>query len=350
MKKLLYFFLVPLSFCATAPAWTALDNLLMNQDDHLRIIVNNRVLANVNGKPITVIDIMKRMDILFLKQFPEYTSSVSARHQFYVANWKRTLSELVDKELILADAKESKMEVANGDIRQEMEQMFGPNIILNLDKIGLSLDEATKIVSGDIAIRRMMYVKVTSKALGKVTPSFVRSHYEEWAAHNTKPATVSYRMITIRNPEKDKGKEIAQKIYDTLLGTEFKHDELIANLAPYKDFLSLSDEFNHTDKDITPVNKPILASLSAGQASKPVEQKSRADNQTVYRLFLVTDKVEGSTPPFKDAEPEIKERLLDHAIDQEQKTYLTRLRKHFAVRESQLKDMIPEEFIPFSLK
>ena len=61
-------------------------------------------------------------------------------------NWKYVLQELIDKELILGDAEEKKVAITAGDVRQEMENMFGPNIIANLDKIGLSMDEALKIV------------------------------------------------------------------------------------------------------------------------------------------------------------------------------------------------------------
>lgn len=346
MKRLIICLLaLPLLLSAAS-----VDNLLMNQDDHLRIIVNNRVLANVNGKPITVIDVMKRMDIIFLKQFAEYTHSVSARHQFYLANWKRTLSELVDKELILADAKESKMEVANGDVRQEMEELFGPNIIMNLDKIGLPMDEATKIVSGDIAIRRMMYIKVTAKAMGKITPQAVRAGYDRWSKENTKPTSVTYRMITIRDPNPVNGEKTAKLINEKLKSGSFDQDTLKALLAPHKEFLSLSEEFTHNEKEIAPQNREILLNLQAGATSDPVQQKSRADNIAVWRLFVVMNKEIGGAPSYKEAEPRIKEILLDQAIGDEQKNYLTRLRKHFAVKESQIKEMIPEEFTPFSLK
>ena len=98
MKKyLLLFLLLPVLLSALPEA-----DLLMGQEDDLQITLHNRVLANVNGKPVTVMDVVKRMDILFLRQFPEYANSIGARHQFYMANWKRTLSELIDKELIFS--------------------------------------------------------------------------------------------------------------------------------------------------------------------------------------------------------------------------------------------------------
>lgn len=345
MKPWLLFFIVPYVLNTSALTAAGVDNLLLGNEESFRIIVNNRVLTTVNGKPITVIDVMKRMDLLFLKQFPEYTSSVSARHQFYQANWKRILSELIDKELILADAKEAKMEVANGDVRQEMEELFGPNIILNLDKIGLSLDEATKIVAGDILIRRMIFLKVTAKAMGKVTPQLLRDHYENYAKNNAKPTVLTYQMLTLRHPDPQQGKVLAEKI----------HNELSENKIPLEklkeqyNYLSLSAVVTQTEKEIAPQNKDILLKLKQGEVS-PLTQQTSRDEKIVWRLFTVLGREEGSKPTYQAAEPSMKEELLDVAMSLEQKDYLNRLRRHFAVKEGQLQQMIPDEFTPFSLK
>ena len=45
------------------------------------------------------------------------------------SNWQHFLREMVDKELIVADAKENKMQLSHGDIREELEKNFGLNII-----------------------------------------------------------------------------------------------------------------------------------------------------------------------------------------------------------------------------
>lgn len=337
------FFLVPVLL------FGAVDPLFMTDDSHLRIVVNNRVLANVNGKPITVIDVMKRMDLLFLKQFPEYVSSVTARHQFYQANWKRILSELVDKELILADAKELKMEVASGEVRQEMEELFGPNIILNLDKIGLSLDEAQKIVSGDIAIRRMVFLKVTSKAMGRVTPQVLRDYYPRYAEDNSQPLVLSYRMLTVRDADPQWSEEAAKKIYEELVVKKKPIEVVLKQFEEQKGSISLSNEFTHNEKEIAPQNKEVLSTLQAGDISPPIKQTSK-DDSVVWRLFLVSKRTDAIIPTYKESESKMKEELLDVAVSVEQKSYLDRLRRHFAVKESQLKDMVPEEFTPFILK
>src|SRR5205085_3839907 len=128
MKKKLSILFAFFLFVQTQVQGVTGEHLLYAPEDDKRIIVNNRILAKVNGKALSVYDIMKKMDLLFYRAFPEYTSSTVARFQFYEMNWQAVLRDLIDKELIIADADENKVEVSSGDVRQEMETLFGPNI------------------------------------------------------------------------------------------------------------------------------------------------------------------------------------------------------------------------------
>lgn len=317
-----------------------LDPFLLQKDDHLKIIVNNRVLAEVHGKPITLMDAVKRMDILFLKQFPEYTQSVNARYQFYQSNWKHILEELIEKELVLADSVEVKMDVSGADVRQEMENLFGPNIIVNLDKIGLSLDEANKIIASDIAIRRMMFMRVTSKALGLVTPQETRILYDKYVKENTKDPVYTYRVLTVRDA---KGKEIAESILGKL-----KEKGSLQEAAVGISQANISEVYNHTPKEIAPKNMEILAKMSPGQISDIVAQQSRADNSTVYRVLSLEKFTPGGAPGYTEVESKLKEMLLDEHMTSVHDEYVKRLKRHYAIKDHDIK--IPDDFIPFSIK
>jgi hypothetical protein len=320
-----------------------IDPRLLQNEDHLKLVINNRVLANINGKPITVVDIMKRMDILFLKQFPEYTNSVKARHQFYLVNWKRTLDELIEKELILADSKEVKMEISAADVRQDMEDLFGPNIIVNLDKIGLSFDEALKIVEGDIALRRMMFLRVTSKAIGNVTPQATRAIYDEFVKENTKDPSYTYRFVTIRSNEN--GEAIAKQVHENL-NNKVDFAEAVKGLPD----VTLSEVYTHTQKEIAPQNLEVISKMQAGAISPPIVQKSRASSSNVYRIFHLEKFNPGGAPPYFQVENKLKEHLMEKFMSEEHETYVNRLRKHFAIKEADIKANIPDDFTPFSLK
>jgi hypothetical protein len=314
------------------------------------LMVNNRVLANVNGKSISVIDLMKKMDILFYREFPEYASIPQARYQFYIANWKSVLKEMIDKELIVADAEEAKLPMSSGDVRQEMERLFGPNIIGNLDTIGMSFDEATTIVTGDLTIQRMLYVRVNSKAMRKVTPLDVRNSYEDYIKNNKVPASWTYRVVTIRNKDTSLGAETANTAYHLLVEENIPLSDLEAKLktetALTKDSsVTISEEFKHGEKEISPAYKEPLLLLTSNAYSKPIAQQSRADKSTVFRLFFLKEYKPEGVVPYAEIEGKLKNALLEKEVVAESTAYLKRLRKHFDVQE-----MIPEDFQPFSMK
>ncbi|MGA8165085.1 MAG: hypothetical protein WB791_08700, partial [Waddliaceae bacterium] len=124
-KQFILFFILFTCAAATLPADMQLGDqrpsgfFSLERDRY--IFINNRILSQVNGKAISIVDVMKKMDLLFYRQFPQYSSSVEARFQFYEINWRHVWEDLVDKELILAEAAENKIGMTNGDIRQEME-------------------------------------------------------------------------------------------------------------------------------------------------------------------------------------------------------------------------------------
>ena len=57
------FLLVPLLTIAAEPG-----PMSFNEPEHL--IVNNRILAKVNGKTISVVDVMKKMDVFLNRAYP----------------------------------------------------------------------------------------------------------------------------------------------------------------------------------------------------------------------------------------------------------------------------------------
>lgn len=348
-------FLSMLICSAASSLQAANETLLFGQEDSLRLVVNNRILAKVNDKAISVVDVMKKMDVLFYREFPQYTSSIQARYQFYKVNWKHVLEELISKELVLADAEENKLPVSNGDVRQEMESLFGPNIIGNLDKINLSYDEAQKIVQGDITIRRMIYVRVNSKAVKQVTPQVVRSAYEEFIQNpaNIKPDIWQYHVISIRNRDTAIGAEAANLAYE-LLNVQTPLDQLTAKIKEKPLFenvqINVSEEYNLEEKDISAAYKEVLTKMEPHTHSQPIAQNSRSDKSTsLFRIFVFNDLKKGGSPAFSDMELQIKEKLLDEAIEKETDAYLKRLRKHFHVQEDYL-TQTDDSFEPFALK
>lgn len=329
------------------------DMYVLGQSRERYINVNNRILAIVNGKPLSVYDVMKKMDVHFYRQFPEYASSPEARHQFYQAQWRSMLRDLIDKELILADAAASKVEVTTGDVRQEMENMFGPNIISTLDRLGMSYSEAEQIVQGDILLRRMLFLRVQNKVLRKVTPQVIRRAYEHYAVDNAKDPEWKYQVVSIRDDDAVRGAETANLAYQLLTEKQATLGDLKTKLAEVGvanfDSISVSDEFSHSEKEVSPAYKEVLIRLQPGIYSIPTAQSSR-DKSKVFRIFFMKELVAGGVQSFGSVEQLIKEKLTDDEMDKETAAYLKQLRDHYRVKDSDINAAIPEGFEPFTLK
>lgn len=353
MKRVLI--IIVMLQCCLGSTYADKSPLLFTSGKPLHIFVNNRILAKVNDKAISVIDVMKKMDMLFYRQFPEYSSLVEARFQFYQVNWKHVLNELVEKELIVADAEENKLQVSNGDIRQEMEILFGPNIIANLDKAGLTYDEAWKMVKEELTIRRMLMIRVNSKAIRTVTPLDTRAAYEEYVKENTRPDAWRYQVISIRGEDLTASAEAANYAYQLLLEDDLGITKLADKLKEHsligeKTTFNISGEYQHSEKEVSDAYKNILSNLEVGTFSKSIAQKSRANKSMVFRIFYLKERIPGGVTPLNEIENKLKDHLIEKAIDRESEQYMKKLRQHFYLKESEQKQMIPDDFQPFALK
>lgn len=352
MKHIIYITLSCLIFAFSAAHAVGTDPMLFGSQEPHRIEINNRILAKVNGKPISLIDVMKKLDMVFYRAFPEYAEVISARFQFYTMHWKDVLKQLVDKELVFADFEETKIPVSNGDVRQEMETLFGPNMIENLDRAGLSFDEAFKMVHGDIAIRRMMFAKVNAKAMRSVTPQSILDAYEEYAKNNVRSHEWIYRVISIRDPSDKDGAETASIVYRLLTEDKVPLNELLSRITATgkgkNSAVSITDEMRHKDLEVSESFKEILFKMTPETYSQPIAQQSRRDKTTVYRVFYLKSIVQGGMVPFDEVEEQLKENLLEVAIDKETEIYFQKLREKFNVQEVDLSN--DTAFQPFVLK
>ena len=363
MKKLLILpsaYLAIFSALQVSPLQAAAANpnspLLFDSPRENEITIHNRILANVNGKPISVIDIMKQMDMVFYRQFAEYAMVPEARLQFYQANWKKVLKDAIDKELILTEAEEKKIPVTPGDIRQEMEQQLGPNIIETLDKADISMSEAKAMIKADITMRRMTSYLLYTKALKNATPEAIRNAYQKFSQdeRNQLPASWDYQVISIRHPQNEKGAIVAQQIYASLssqpLGTASLAEEVKKiPLTDTEATINVSELFHNNPKEISPEYKLILDAQLAGTYSAPVQQKGRTDKSMVHRIFYLKAKNEGGAPPFSQVASKIKDQLTSIAMDKETQIYIQNLRKKYGITDQHLKETLPDSFVPFTL-
>lgn len=321
-----------------------------------QLVVNNRVLAKVNNKAITVVDVTKKMDMILLRQYPEEFASTEVRHQFYQANWQHVLSDLIDRELVVLAAEELQWPVQAGDIRQEMEEIFGPNVRMNLENAGLTFDEVWQMLRADIIIRRMLSLNVNTRVLAEITPQRVRMAYEEYLKDSKFHEEYSYRIVTFKAKEAFKAMEVAQVAHKLLkqdLTIVEKLKEELKTKYGVKDeavSITLSSPFTQRQDVLAEPIREVLASLTPGSVSQPLEQRSRSDGSLIVRLYVLESKKSTEPLAFSELEAKLKDGLLKQRLAEETGSYFTKLRKHFDVRLEDIQKDLPQSFAPYALR
>ena len=145
---------------ASSPPVDFNSNFSFDQNYPENIIINNRILLKINGKAITVIDVVRKMDLLFYRQYENLASSAIARYQFYNTGWRTVLGMVIDDYLIMADAEEKQIKVNDGEVREELQRLFGPDVVLNVDKLGMTLEEAFELIKTELIVQRMTSMMV----------------------------------------------------------------------------------------------------------------------------------------------------------------------------------------------
>lgn len=311
-----------------------------------KIAFQNSILAKVNGTAISMLDVKKRMDMLFHQYYSNLSHSSTARYQFYEKSWRPILMEMIDNELILADAEEKEVKITDADIRETMETRFGPNVLSTLDQIGFTYDEAWKLLKKELTVQRMTWWFIHSKAIQSVTPQLIRSAYKGFLEEHPPYQELKYHIVSIRS----ENMEIADKVYKLLVASGKSPETLTATLLEMDPSIQVSSEYCASDLEISESHKSALFPLESGSYSIPILQKSRVDNKSITRIFYLSSKTDHPAPSFQELSPSLRDQLIQKAMAQHSQTYVDKLRSHFGFDTSFLKESLPEDLQPFSLQ
>ncbi len=324
---------------------------LVNMSDGYKIGVQNSILAKVNGTSISMMDVKKKMDLLFHQNYPNLVNSGQARYQFYEASWRHVFKEMVDNELILADAADKEIKLTDAEVREEMENRFGPNVISTLEQIGVSYDDAWKMVRNEMIVRRMTWWFIHSKAYAKVTPQDIRQAYRQHLAEHPPYTDWRYRMLTLRGEGLEAASiELHQKLLDFNQSPESIRELLDEFQASYPQVsIVLSNELYAKDDDLSEAHRSTLKDMSAGTYSNPVPQVTR-DQKEVVRVFYLAAKTDHPAPTFEEISPILKNELLQKSAGEISYNYIDKLRKHYRFDADHLSETLPNDLHPFALQ
>lgn len=316
-------------------------------DSGKKIAFQNAILAKVNGTTISMLDVKKKMDMLFYQHYSNLSHSNTARYQFYEKSWRPILMEMIDNELILADAEEKEIKLSDADIRETMEARFGPNVLSTLDNIGLTYDEAWKLLKKELIVQRMSWWFVQSKAIQSVTPQSIRDAYRGFLKDNPSFQELTYRIVSIRG---ENLQSQAEKVHN-ILAESGKSPELLADkLCAFDPSIQVSAEYKASDLEISESHRSVLTSIETGAYSCPVIQKSRSDNKEIARIFYLAAKTDHPAPAFQDLSSNLRDQLIQKAVAQHSQNYVAKLRKHYGFDTGFLNEALPEDLHPFSLQ
>lgn len=318
--------------------------------DGEKIVVNNRILTTVNGKTLSVLDVVKKMDVFLSQNYPQYLDSEPTKMQFYNMRWKATLQQMVDEELMMADAESREVKATDAEVREEIQNRYGPNVMGSLDKLGITYEEAKKMVHQELVVQKIQWLRVTSKVLAKVTTEVVKKAFDEYLVKNPPKEMWTYQFLTLRYDDVDTARSLAAQIVDlneTAGGVLAVAADLFKQKLPEAEWthLSLSSEFQSEEKELSAPHREILAKTELGKWSAPVVQESR-DGSKVVRIFHLKGHTKQETPQFETMAGGMRTELLNKYADKEMEAYLARLHQRFNFAESSLD--IPAQFEPFS--
>nr|NGX37808.1 hypothetical protein [Chlamydiota bacterium] len=310
--------------------------------------------ALVNGKNISVVDVMNKMDVYISRGYPEYADSTVHRHRVFIQNWRQSLDQLIDNEINMADAEKLEIKITEAEIRETIHERFGPNVMASLDSLNISFEEAWQMIYSEMAVQRMSGYRVYSKAMHRVGPQDIKVAFVDHLKQNPPKEEWKYQVLSIRAKTESLGSIYAQKAY-ALIRNEPLPFEVLANKLKQENeidssiSINVSDEYCVEGKNLSDSHKAILCNLDPNTYSEPIAQVSRHDQSVVHRIFYLMDHTTNPPPKFDSMVDELHDELVQQEISKEYPVYLAKLRKQFNFDQRNL-DSIPQDFQPFSLQ
>jgi len=304
-----------------------------------KLEVNNRILIKVNGKPISVMDVVRKMDLWFFQRYPTLVDQTAARYQFYKENWRQFLQMVIDDKLVVADAEEKQIKVTDGEVRERLEETLGPDVVFTIESLGLTFDEAWDVVKTEMIVQKMTGMMVHFKAMSDVHPKMVKERYEKKLLEHPPQSSWQYRVISFKTEE---AQQVADHAYTLLTEQKIPMSMLKEKFSGVA--VNVSDSYERSLKDISQAHKNVLEKIKEGMFSQPVIKQGMA------YIFYLEKFQEGKAPPFAEVAPEIKKELLQEMIVRYDQEYRERLRKRYGLTESFLSQLVPEKMHPFALR
>lgn len=328
---------------------TPIANFSQGMQNEPHLIINNRPLAKINGKVISLYDVVKKMDLFLFDYYPGLHPSPLEKYQFYMSRYQTTLDEMIHDELILLDAEKKEVKISDGEVRETLEERFGPYVMSNLDKINYGYEEAREMIRKELTIQQLIGMKVHSKAFQMATPHAIKSAYAKYLEKNPPQEEWKYQVLSIRGKSEEQCKGVAEKAYN-LLEKEGQPIEKLPSLLEEEGItVNLSEDYQGGMQKLSKMHFDVIQALSPKSYSPPIAQMSRYDQSTVTRIFYLKDVIKTLPETLEQMHDKLKNELLYETADREKSAYIQTLKKRFGYDKHDPKFELPPDYEPFAL-
>ncbi|MBS0627946.1 MAG: SurA N-terminal domain-containing protein, partial [Verrucomicrobia bacterium] len=328
-QKLLF----SLLFLLSTISLKADPSLFPEEQKHL--IIQNRILAKVGDTTISVLDVVKKMEVFLNKYYPQYANSLPAKYQYFSTQWKDILLQMIDHELMLLDADKMELKITDSEVRETLFEKFGPNVMQTLDKIGLTYEEAKAMIHSELVVQKMTWFKVHAKALSAINTQDVKLAYANYCEKNPPKEEWEYQTLSIRAQNEEIAHQIAQRAFELCKTSPSNIEKVIEELqqpvgqnseeAP-SFHITLSDTIKTETKNLSLAYKSILSRLPIQAISEPIKQANKTDQNSLYRIFYLKNHNKTTLPSLRSLYDNLQNQLIQEESEKGFRVYLTKLR------------------------
>lgn len=290
-------------------------------------------LVRVNKHVITLKELDVHLKVFYLtsrlrKQFMSLPPA--QQEQFYAERRKEALRDLINRHLMLEQAKkeylgqpqiEKAIEVHVEKFARAKAREVGSFMTLHqwVHEHGLSMEEWKALVGDSTLVQHYMWERVGARM--HVSPEEIRRYYEEHKEEFRRPRRVIYRMILI-DPE---GCETAQQ-------EQAKAEAILQKIREGADFAEVAEKHSldrhKTDGGLREQDAPLTLADWLPPSCKglqPGEVSEAQRTQAGYSITKLERVVPSRIPPFEEAQVEAREILLGQKTAEARKTLVKKL-------------------------
>ncbi len=297
------------------------------------VVINNRPLIKIQNQTLSLLDVIKKMDLFIEQGFPQAKESPLARMQFYMHNWQYTLNDLVDDLLILQEAEDKEIKVSDGDVHEEMNERFGSSLLSKIDAMGMRYDDIKAMLHSELMVKQILSHKVHTKTMQQITPSAIKEAYSEYVKANPPKQYWTYQTLTFRG-EMEEIEKLAHASHALLKQNRYENlSQLYQHLqdtAPETVTISLSPTLEGDQFSLSQTHLQVLNTLSAKTPfSSPVKQAGRLD--TSFKIFHFHSYTYTEPEKFEALYTTLQDDLYHKIFRKEKHRYTQHLRRKYNI-------------------